>query len=52
MKYEGKLYGKINGKYVEMTETVNDLEAKIERLQGELEQTEEYRRLALPFLYI
>jgi len=32
MKYEGKVYGKISGKFIEMTETVKELEDKIKHL--------------------
>lgn len=31
MEYKGKVYAKISGKYIECTETINDLEAKIEQ---------------------
>ena len=30
MEYKGKVYAKINGKYIECTETIAELEAKIE----------------------
>ena len=31
MEYKGSVYGKINGKYIILTETVQDLEDKIKR---------------------
>ena len=33
MKYEGKLYAKINGRHIECTQTVLDLEKKIKELE-------------------
>jgi hypothetical protein len=34
MEYRGKVYAKINGKYIECTETVNDLEQQIKELKN------------------
>ena len=34
MEYKGRLYAKINGKYIECTETVQDLEDKIKYLES------------------
>jgi len=36
MEYKGKVYAKINGKYIECTQTVEDLEAKIKELESGL----------------
>ena len=36
MKYKGKVYAKINGKYIECTQTVADLENKIKELESQL----------------
>ena len=36
MEYKGKLYAKINGKYVECTESVQDLENQIEELKNQI----------------
>lgn len=38
MKYVGKVYAKINGKYIECTETTEALENNIKNLQEELEK--------------
>ena len=35
MEYKGKVYAKINGKYVECTESVQDLEDRITELNRE-----------------
>jgi cell division protein FtsB len=35
MKYEGKVYGKVAGRYIELTQTVQDLEKLIEDLKQE-----------------
>ena len=35
MKYTGKVYAKINGKYIECTQTVENLEEKIKELSSE-----------------
>jgi len=34
--YKGKLYAKVGSKYIECTETIQDLENKIEKLKLEL----------------
>ena len=34
MEYKGKVYAKINGKYIECTETINDLELKVKELNS------------------
>ena len=34
MKYEGKLYAKLNGRYIELTQTVEDLENEIAELKS------------------
>jgi len=36
MKYTGKVYAKINGRYLECTQTVDDLENKIKELESQL----------------
>lgn len=36
MKYKGKVYAKINGKYIECTQTVEELETEIQRLKDNL----------------
>ena len=36
MRYEGKIYGKINGRYIELTESVMDLEKQRDELQSRL----------------
>lgn len=33
MKYEGKVYGKVRGKYIELTQTIEDLENEIKSLK-------------------
>lgn len=38
MEYQGKLYAKIGGKYIECTETVSDLEDNIKDLELRLER--------------
>ena len=38
MEYKGRLYAKINGKYIECTETVQDLEIKILKLEVDLDK--------------
>lgn len=38
MKYEGKVYGKVAGRYIECTQTVEDLENEIEDLKTALKQ--------------
>ena len=40
MEYKGKVYAKINGKYIECTETVQQLEDKISKLESALENQE------------
>ena len=37
MEYKGKVYAKINGRYIECTETVEGLEAKIKKLSEHIE---------------
>lgn len=36
MEYKGKVYAKINGRYIECPETIQDLEDKIKRLEGDV----------------
>jgi cell fate (sporulation/competence/biofilm development) regulator YmcA (YheA/YmcA/DUF963 family) len=36
MNYKGKLYAKINGKYIECTQTVQELENEIEQLKKQV----------------
>lgn len=36
MNYKGKLYAKINGKYIECTQTVQDLENEIKSLKKQV----------------
>ena len=36
MKYEGKVYGKVAGRYIELTQTVEDLENEIKELKSKL----------------
>ena len=38
MEYKGKVYAKINGKYIECTETVQQLEDKISKLESALDK--------------
>ena len=38
MEYKGKLYAKIGGRYIECTESVEDLENKIKILEQEVKQ--------------
>lgn len=38
MEYKGKVYAKINGKYIECTETVQQLKDKISKLQCALDK--------------
>ena len=38
MKYVGKVYGRINGKYIECTQAVEQLEKEIERLKLEVDK--------------
>lgn len=42
MEYTGKLYAKINGKYIECTESVKDLEDQIASLKEQVMPDEEY----------
>jgi hypothetical protein len=42
MEYVGPVYAKIRGKYIECTESVKDLEDKIESLENKLMQEQEY----------
>ena len=35
MEYKGKLYAKVGGKYIECTETVEQLESRIKELENE-----------------
>ena len=37
MKYNGKIYGKIAGRYIVMTQTVEELENEIESLKNKLQ---------------
>ena len=39
MNYKGKLYGKVAGKYIEMTPTVEDMENRIKSLESAIETT-------------
>lgn len=36
MRYKGNVYGKINGRYIQLTETIEDLENKIEKLEAKV----------------
>jgi len=36
MEYIGAVYARINGKYIECTETIEDLENKIKSLEGDV----------------
>lgn len=38
MEYKGKVYAKINGRYLECTQSVSDLEKQIEYLKSSLKQ--------------
>ena len=38
MKYEGTVYGKVNGRYIVLTETVKQLEDKNKELIKEVEE--------------
>ena len=35
MKYEGKVYGKVAGRYIELTQTIEDLENEIAVLKAQ-----------------
>jgi len=39
MKYEGKVYGKVAGRYIELTQTVEDLENEISDLRAVLKES-------------
>ena len=57
MEYKGKVYAKINGKYIECTETVQQSEDKISKLESALDKiangTQPYNeREAFTFVYI
>ena len=39
MKYEGKVYGKVAGRYIELTQTVEDLENEISDLRAALKES-------------
>lgn len=40
MKYEGKVYAKINGRYIECTQNITDLEKQIEYLKNKIYEFE------------
>ena len=40
MEYKGKLYAKINGKYIECTESVEQLENRIKELENQKRKLE------------
>lgn len=42
MEYKGKLYAKVNGKYIECTETVQQLESRIKELENNTTELIEY----------
>jgi cell division septum initiation protein DivIVA len=38
MEYKGRVYGKVGGKYIELTQTVEDLENEIKSLKEKLQE--------------
>lgn len=52
MKYKGKVYAKINGRYIECTQTIEQLENRIKELKAKSEEEGEERyEYAMKFFY-